>query len=225
MEFEGHSGGGGGGFGDDDELFAADEFPADGGEDALEILDEHGGAAAAASGASASAPAAGKGKAVDPSQRVTTRYMTKYERARLLGTRALQLRCVASFFAKSWALCACTPYVFASPPNIQRRCLPLALLSRLLPRSWLPRRGANGQRSKALSCAAKICGCRSESYWCFVGCMPFLHFFACSMHLLQVPPAPAPRRRSRPLFNASLAATTRHQWLTRAMKRTRSKSL
>lgn len=32
-------------------------------------------------------------KAVEPSQRVTTRYMTKYEKARILGTRALQLRC------------------------------------------------------------------------------------------------------------------------------------
>ncbi len=36
---------------------------------------------------------AGGGKAVDKSQRITTRYMTKYERARILGTRALQLRC------------------------------------------------------------------------------------------------------------------------------------
>lgn len=27
--------------------------------------------------------------------RITTRYMTKYERARVLGTRALQIRCVA----------------------------------------------------------------------------------------------------------------------------------
>ena len=26
--------------------------------------------------------------------RTTTRYMTKYERARILGTRALQIRCV-----------------------------------------------------------------------------------------------------------------------------------
>lgn len=32
------------------------------------------------------------GKAVEPSLRVTTRYMTKYEKARILGTRALQLR-------------------------------------------------------------------------------------------------------------------------------------
>ncbi|XP_076445366.1 DNA-directed RNA polymerases I, II, and III subunit RPABC2-like [Babylonia areolata] len=29
--------------------------------------------------------------AVDPSKRITTRYMTKYERARVLGTRALQI--------------------------------------------------------------------------------------------------------------------------------------
>lgn len=28
------------------------------------------------------------------SDRITTKYMTKYERARILGTRALQLRCV-----------------------------------------------------------------------------------------------------------------------------------
>lgn len=33
-----------------------------------------------------------KAKRVDPSQRITTRYMTKYEKARILGTRALQLR-------------------------------------------------------------------------------------------------------------------------------------
>ena len=61
------------------------------------VLDADGlpvtGAGAGAGGAGAAAPS-GKGKAVEPSQRVTTRYMTKYERARLLGTRALQLRFV-----------------------------------------------------------------------------------------------------------------------------------
>lgn len=31
-------------------------------------------------------------QAVPPEERVTTRYMTKYERARVLGTRALQIR-------------------------------------------------------------------------------------------------------------------------------------
>lgn len=29
--------------------------------------------------------------------RITTKYMTKYERARILGTRALQIRCAALF--------------------------------------------------------------------------------------------------------------------------------
>ena len=34
----------------------------------------------------------GTGQAIDKSKRITTRYMTKYERARVLGTRALQIR-------------------------------------------------------------------------------------------------------------------------------------
>jgi DNA-directed RNA polymerase I, II, and III subunit RPABC2 len=34
---------------------------------------------------------ANRGKAVDPKNFTTTRYMTKYERARILGTRALQI--------------------------------------------------------------------------------------------------------------------------------------
>ncbi|KAF6033053.1 POLR2F [Bugula neritina] len=32
-----------------------------------------------------------EGQRVDPAKRVTTPYMTKYERARILGTRALQI--------------------------------------------------------------------------------------------------------------------------------------
>ena len=35
----------------------------------------------------------GVGEAVPISERITTPYMTKYERARVLGTRALQIRC------------------------------------------------------------------------------------------------------------------------------------
>lgn len=35
------------------------------------------------------------GRAVPKDQRSTTPYMTKYERARILGTRALQIRCVS----------------------------------------------------------------------------------------------------------------------------------
>lgn len=34
-----------------------------------------------------------KDKRVPDSERTTTPYMTKYERARILGTRALQIRC------------------------------------------------------------------------------------------------------------------------------------
>lgn len=36
------------------------------------------------------------GHAVAVEDRMTTPYMTKYERARILGTRALQIRCAAS---------------------------------------------------------------------------------------------------------------------------------
>jgi hypothetical protein len=32
------------------------------------------------------------GKAIPPEERTTTPYMTKYERARILGTRVLQIR-------------------------------------------------------------------------------------------------------------------------------------
>lgn len=35
-------------------------------------------------------------KKVPNDQRTTTPYLTKYERARVLGTRALQIRCVAT---------------------------------------------------------------------------------------------------------------------------------
>lgn len=36
-------------------------------------------------------------KKVPNDQRTTTPYLTKYERARVLGTRALQIRCVAKW--------------------------------------------------------------------------------------------------------------------------------
>jgi DNA-directed RNA polymerase I, II, and III subunit RPABC2 len=87
-----------GGFGGDDGLFADDDGVAgvgDGEPLSSAVLGADGAPVAGSAGASASAAAAaaaGKGKAVEPSQRITTRYMTKYERARLLGTRALQLR-------------------------------------------------------------------------------------------------------------------------------------
>lgn len=43
---------------------------------------------------SGEAPPGGPGK--ENKERMTTPYMTKYERARILGTRALQIRCERS---------------------------------------------------------------------------------------------------------------------------------
>jgi len=40
-------------------------------------------------------------------ERITTKYMTKYERARLLGTRALQIRYVCLFLARAAAAVSC----------------------------------------------------------------------------------------------------------------------
>lgn len=37
-------------------------------------------------------PSNGTGMGVPNNERITTPYMTKYERARILGTRALQIR-------------------------------------------------------------------------------------------------------------------------------------
>jgi len=62
-----------------------EEANRDRGADHIELLD---GAAAAA----AALPAEGAAMEARPAkERITTRYMTKYERARILGTRALQI--------------------------------------------------------------------------------------------------------------------------------------
>jgi DNA-directed RNA polymerases I, II, and III subunit RPABC2 len=72
-------------------LAAGDDEPLFGDEDdIIEINAQQEGAAVDA--AATKADGEGRGKAVEPSQRVTSRFMTKYEKARLLGTRALQLR-------------------------------------------------------------------------------------------------------------------------------------
>lgn len=86
--------------GEGDGIFGGeDAFDRAGGEEEVDILapeDMEGEKAADASkekdGSGKKEGYADPSKAVDPSKRVTTRYMTKYERARLLGTRALQLR-------------------------------------------------------------------------------------------------------------------------------------
>lgn len=78
----------------EDSLF--DEGPAGGVDFLPEAADaamvEEGGASGdAAGGAGSSSAAAGASAPVRAVQRITTRYMTKYEKARILGTRALQL--------------------------------------------------------------------------------------------------------------------------------------
>jgi hypothetical protein len=59
-----------------------------------------------------------EGRARSVAERITTRYLTKYERARVLGTRALQIRfvagssrccrkCMCAFLFQPLSSCAC----------------------------------------------------------------------------------------------------------------------
>jgi len=50
------------------------------------------------------APGLQTGQRVDNDKRTTTPYMTKYERARVLGTRALQISSVAASFVELLSL-------------------------------------------------------------------------------------------------------------------------
>lgn len=56
-------------------------------DEGIEILPDEG-----ADGAHATGDAKDTAHRVPEHERITTRYMTKYEKARILGTRALQLR-------------------------------------------------------------------------------------------------------------------------------------
>ena len=47
---------------------------------------------------------------VDPAKRITTPYLTKYERARVLGTRALQIAMCAPVMVSSLALVEWSSY-------------------------------------------------------------------------------------------------------------------
>lgn len=58
-------------------------------------------------------------------QRITTKFMTKYERARILGTRALQIRSVPCTLLFTW--------VAPQPNDILRSCLGWAARTGLLP--------------------------------------------------------------------------------------------
>lgn len=54
------------------------------------------------------APSQGEGQQRRGADRITTRYLTKFERARVLGTRALQIRCAPA----GSRLSGCQPCVF-----------------------------------------------------------------------------------------------------------------
>jgi DNA-directed RNA polymerase I, II, and III subunit RPABC2 len=91
-----------------------EEPEAGGGQEDPETVDQNGdhnivesgdaGAAAAAKSQQKNSVTALKSKKVANDQRSTTPYMTKYEKARILGTRALQIRYVgAVWIAKGMA--------------------------------------------------------------------------------------------------------------------------
>ncbi len=74
-------------------------------------------------------------EATESATKVTTRYLTKYERARILGTRALQIRCVSPplpllVFPSFTAFTCCAPLSlkhtrcssFLPLPPQSRRC-------------------------------------------------------------------------------------------------------
>jgi len=64
-----------------------------GGDDELDVTGEHGGDEDDAGGPTTVVGIGedGGGPGTAPSERITTRYLTKFERARVLGTRALQI--------------------------------------------------------------------------------------------------------------------------------------
>jgi DNA-directed RNA polymerase I, II, and III subunit RPABC2 len=92
---------------DADEYYEPEPDPAEDDEAARgpeQDGDQHDGANVVVSGDPNAAANHGKGnekshkdKKIPNDQRTTTPFMTKYERARILGTRALQIRCVLSF--------------------------------------------------------------------------------------------------------------------------------
>lgn len=63
----------------------------EGQEDGLDVIGIHEDAAMMDTPVGAELAVGQNGPAVAPSERVTTKYLTKYERARVLGTRALQI--------------------------------------------------------------------------------------------------------------------------------------
>jgi hypothetical protein len=105
--------GGAGGAGEDVDFFG-------------EGVEEGVAAGAAGGGGGGGGGGAGGAAAVKPEARVTTKFMTKYEKARILGTRALQLRCVFFFF---WPRASLQPL----PPRPSLRAALVTLFASLPP--------------------------------------------------------------------------------------------
>lgn len=77
---------------DDDDVGGGDQDGQEPNEDNI-VASGDASAAAAAKNKVKNTVESEKDKRVDNDKRTTTPYMTKYERARVLGTRALQIRC------------------------------------------------------------------------------------------------------------------------------------
>eukprot|EP00955_Chlamydomonas_euryale_P058542 357105-Chlamydomonas_euryale.AAC.1 len=77
-------------------VHAQDAVDVENPEDAIDILE---------------GDAAGPAGGAEDRPRITTRYMTKYEKARVLGTRALQIRCGERCGERGWegTLVRCEP--------------------------------------------------------------------------------------------------------------------
>lgn len=74
-------------------------------------------------------PGSGEGQAVQPNKRITTPYLTKYERARVLGTRALQIAMCAPVMVELEGL---TDPLMIAMKELKARKIPI-IIRRFLP--------------------------------------------------------------------------------------------
>lgn len=74
-------------------------------------------------------PGAGEGQAVQSNRRITTPYLTKYERARVLGTRALQIAMCAPVMVEPEGL---TDPLKIAMKELKARKIPI-IIRRFLP--------------------------------------------------------------------------------------------
>jgi len=113
----------------DETLMMDDDAKPEDGE-ALTSMDVEGGATVVSSGVATVASGRGdRPVARSKSERTTTRFMTKYEKARVLGTRALQISLGAPITVEAGAL---TDPLRIAQKELQERTLPI-IVRRFLP--------------------------------------------------------------------------------------------